>query len=60
MWGVKGGSVLARGVWGGRLVKSKWMEKPNYPHASEQLMSIQQDCKLQARSAAFSRLSIVA
>mmetsp|Transcript_82874 Transcript_82874/g.222276 ORF Transcript_82874/g.222276 Transcript_82874/m.222276 type:complete len:186 (-) Transcript_82874:1602-2159(-) len=29
------------------LVKRKWVKGPDYAHASEQLMSIQQDCKLQ-------------
>lgn len=30
------------------LVKQKWVSKPDYAHANEQLMSIQQDCKLQS------------
>lgn len=30
-----------------QLVKTKWVSKPDYPHANDQLMAIQQDCKLQ-------------
>jgi len=30
-----------------KLVKKKWIEKQDFPHATEQLMAIQQDCKLQ-------------
>lgn len=29
------------------LVKQKWVSRPDYAHANDQLMAIQQDCKLQ-------------
>ena len=43
-WGGVGGGVRAS------LVKRKWVDAPDYAHASEQLMAIQQDCKLQVAS----------
>lgn len=41
---IRPADVLARAL---ALVKQKWVEKADFRHATEQLMAIQQDCKLQ-------------
>ena len=45
------------------LVKTKWVKNPDYAHANDQLMAIQQDCKLQGITGniacdAFGRFSV--